>query len=79
MKSNTWFKLAGVSLGGIVLSFGILWGAQQVNQYNSYGNQMQMNRNQMQMNGNMNNQGSSNMQGGMMMDKMMGGMMNGMM
>jgi hypothetical protein len=83
MITNSWFKLATVALAGLVLSFILLWGIQQFNQYkyyngygstgtiqmNGYGN-MQMNQNQMNsiMNQNgMNMQGSMNIQGNMKM------------
>ena len=75
---NTWAKLVVVSLLGIVVSFGILWGVNEFNRYNyakaMYGYNMNMNG--MNIQGNMNIQGMNtmpmdNMQGGM---GMMGGM-----
>ena len=82
MMTNSWFKLAAVSLAGIVLSFILLWGIQQFNQYQYYNNMnnIQMNGTNMQ-GGNMNTQGgnmnmpggNTNMpSGGMMMDNMPG-------
>ncbi|MEW9122344.1 MAG: hypothetical protein AB2421_06475 [Thermotaleaceae bacterium] len=79
MKTNVGFKLAAVSLVGMIISFLILWGFQQYNQYqyNNYMNQMQMNGYQMngyQINGygnmpiyqnSMNMQGEWNYQGNM--------------
>lgn len=65
MRLNSWFKLAAVSLAGMIVSFLILWGLQQYNQYQYYNNM-----NGMQMNGYSNMQGNSgympgvNMQGG---------------
>lgn len=70
MKMNSWFKLAAVSLAGMVISFIVLWGYQQYIQTQYYNNM-----NGMQMNGygtmqgnsgympNMNMQGGWNMQG----------------
>lgn len=94
MRTNSWFKLATVALTGLVLSFVLLWGIQEFNQYkyyngynstgtmqmNGYGN-MNMNQNGINIQGNMNMQGSSNMQGGMGMgmDMMNMGMDNMMM
>lgn len=46
MHSNSWFKLAGVSLAGMIISFAILWGTQQMNQnqyYNGYNSNGTMN------------------------------------
>lgn len=59
---NSWIKLAAVSLSGIVISFGVLWGIQQVNgtSYNNGYNTQQ----QYQNGSSMNAQGSMNMQGG---------------
>lgn len=37
MFNNTWFKLAIVSLAGILVSFGILWGINQINGSNING------------------------------------------
>lgn len=91
MRTNAWFKLASVSLAGIVLSFILLWGIQQFNQsqlfynVNTQTNGMNMQYNGgmgsmagMNMGGNINMQGNMNMQGGMMMDNMKG-MQGGMM
>ena len=59
---NSWIKLSAVSLTGIVISFGILWGIQQFNQSANYnGNNTQQ---QFQGGSNMNTQGN-NAQGGM--------------
>lgn len=78
MKNNAWFKLAVVSLGGVILIFGLLIGIQSFNQnsYNSYN--MYQQRYNTQMQGTMNAQGNmgmmngrNNMQGNM---GMMGGM-----
>jgi hypothetical protein len=48
MHSNSLFKLAGVSLAGMIISFAILWGTQQMNQnqyYNGYNQNGTMNAN----------------------------------
>jgi len=78
MLNNTWFKLATVSLAGIVISFVILWGIGQFSTYptsndaNGYGYQYEQN-NGMNMPG-----ANGNMQGGMNMNgNMQGGAMNG--
>ncbi|KNY28088.1 hypothetical protein [Pseudobacteroides cellulosolvens] len=81
---NTWFKLAVVSLVGIILIFAVLWGINTFNGYYGYGSMNMGNgyHNGMQMQGGM-NMGSMNMngmnmnggmQGGMGMHGMMGGM-----
>jgi hypothetical protein len=38
MYNNPWFKLAVVSLAGIIISFGILWGINEFKRYNGYSN-----------------------------------------
>lgn len=69
MKSNPWLKLAILSLAGLVLSSGILWGINNFNRYNSYFS--------MNMNGyNMPAYGMS-MQGGMYMNNVGNTPMNG--
>ena len=73
MNNNSWFKLAAVSLSGIVISFSILWGIQQLDQsryYNGYNTQQGGMNNQ----GNMNMQGSMNVQSGMNGQQMQGDM-----
>ncbi len=85
MLNNAWFKLAAVSLVGIVISFAVLWGIGQFNSYPvangtnyGYGYQYETNNgmNMTGMNGNM--QGSMNMPGMNMNGSMQGGMnMNG--
>ncbi|MBB6215460.1 hypothetical protein HNQ80_001549 [Anaerosolibacter carboniphilus] len=91
---NPWVKLAVVSLLGIVVSFGVLWGVNEFTRYNNaqamYGynmNMAPMNNMSMNMQGNMNMQGGMNMMpmdnmngmGMMKMDNMNGmGMMGGM-
>jgi len=87
MLNNAWFKLATVSLAGIVISFVVLWGIGQFSTYPeannaNYGYQYELNNgmNVPGMNGNM--QGtmnmSGNMQGGMNMNGNVPGMnMNG--
>jgi hypothetical protein len=67
MNNNSWFKLAAVSLTGIVISFAILWGIQQFNQsryYKGYNNGYNMQQSGMYNQGNMNAQGGMNMQQG---------------
>lgn len=57
MRNNAWFKLAAVSLTGLIMSFVILWGVGQFSQYkynNAYMNNIQ---------NSMNGQGYRNMQG----------------
>jgi hypothetical protein len=87
MFNNSWLKLAAVSLAGIVVSFGILWGINSFSNTNM--NNMNMGtgyqntqtygatENGYNMQGSMNMQGNmnGNMQSGGMMDDMMGGMM----
>jgi hypothetical protein len=89
MRNNPWFKLAGVSLAGMVISFVILWGIQQVNQYkyyngyntngtmqmNGYSNGNMSNMNQTQMN-NMQMQGMQQGQNSMNNGMGMQGNMN---
>lgn len=67
MLNNTWFKLATVSLVGIVIIFVVLWGANAIFRTNSY-DQMNMGYGY-QMNGmQMGSQNGMNMQGGMRMN-----------
>lgn len=47
MFNNPWIKLATVSLAGIVISFGILWGINQFNGINSNSSMNMGNNNQM--------------------------------
>lgn len=54
---NKWIKLSAVSLSGIIISFGVLWGINQFDQaryYNGYNTQQQSQ-------GNMNAQTGANM------------------
>lgn len=67
MLNNTWFKLATVSLAGIVIILVILWGVSGISKHNSY-DQMNMGYGY-QMNGiQMGPQNGMNMQGGMNMN-----------
>lgn len=89
MSKNPWLKLSAVSFGGIIISFGLLWGINQFSGSNSsqgiYQNGMQVSMNaasngmnmqgNMSLQGNMNMQGNSGMQGNMgMQDNMSSGM-----
>lgn len=90
MAKNPWFKLAAVSLAGIVISFAVLWGIQQFSSYryyNGYQAQGYMNTQNGYYNGYYNANGNGmnmqdgmgsgmNVQGGMKMQSNMNGGMN---
>ena len=92
MVNNTWFKLAAVSLVGIVISFAILWGIGQFSNYpianganpgygyqyeNSNGMNLQGMNGSYQGNWNMNGMPGMNAQGGMNINGMPGMNVNG--
>lgn len=88
MLNNTWFKLAVVSLMGIVISFVVLWGISQFGRYpvtnngnSGYQYNWQYDQNMSGMNGNTQGNmgmGNMNMNGSMQGNMGMGSMnMNG--